>query len=51
MMSKEVGCVDQIFTLKQIGEKTWEKNVVFVGLRDEEEVYDRVNREASTEKV
>ena len=36
---------------KKIGKKTWEKNVVFVGLRDEEEVYDRVNREASTEKV
>ena len=29
------GYVDQIFTLKQIGEKAWEKNV-----------YDRVNREA-----
>ena len=25
------GCVDQIFTLKQIGEKAREENVVYVG--------------------
>ena len=36
------GCVDQIFTLKQIGEKAQEKNVVYVGFVD----LDRINRGA-----
>ena len=40
-------CVDQIFTLKQIGEEAREKKrkgyVVFIDL---EKAYDRVNREA-----
>ena len=41
------GCVDQIFTLKQIGEKAREKKCsVYVGFIDLEKAYDRVNREA-----
>ena len=41
------GCVDQIFTLKQIGEKAREKKrSVYVGFMDLEKAYDRVNREA-----
>ena len=36
------GCVDQIFTLKQIGEK---KCRMYVGFMDLEKAYDRVNRE------
>ena len=41
------GCVDQIFTLKQIGEKAREKKrTVYVGFIDLEKAYDRVNREA-----
>ena len=41
------GCVDQIFTLKQIGEKTREKKCrVYVVFTDLEKAYDRVNREA-----
>ena len=36
-------CVDQIFTLKQIGEK---KCRVYVGFIDLEKAYDSVNREA-----
>ena len=43
MMSK--GCVDQIFTLKQIGEKVKRKNKVYVGFIDLEKVYNRINRE------
>ena len=40
-------CVDQIFTLKQIGEKAWEKKCrVYVGLIDLEKAYDRANGEA-----
>ena len=39
------GCVDQIFTVKQIGEKAWEKkcgeDVSFMNL---EKVYHKVNR-------
>ena len=51
MMSKGAleqgeGCVDQIFTLKQIGDKAREKNAVYVCFIDLEKVYDRVNREA-----
>ena len=39
--------VDQIFILKQIGEKAWEKkHIVYVGFMDLEKAYDRVNREA-----
>ena len=38
------GCVDQIFTLKQIGEKAWEKKRK-VGFMDLEKAYDRVNSE------
>ena len=42
-----MGCVDKIFTLKQIGEKAREKkNRVYVGFIHLEKVYDRVNREA-----
>ena len=37
------GCVDQIFTLKKIGEK---KRRMYVGSIDLEKVYDRINREA-----
>ena len=41
------GCVDQIFTLKQVGEKAREnKRRVYVGFMDLEKEYDRVNREA-----
>ena len=41
------GCVDQIFSLKQIGEKAQEKKCrVYVDFMDLEKVYDRVNREA-----
>ena len=41
------GCIDQIFTLKQIGEKAQQnKCTVYVGFIDLEKVYDRVNREA-----
>ena len=37
-------CVDQIFTLKQIGEKAREKKRrVYVGFIDLEKAYDRVN--------
>ena len=40
------GCADQIFTLKQIGEKAQEKKCrVCVGFMDLEKAYDRVNRE------
>ena len=40
------GCVDQICTLKQIGEKARErKRRVYVGFMDLEKAYDRVNRE------
>ena len=39
--------VDQIFTLKQTGEKVQEKNIrVYVSFVDLEDVYDRVNKEA-----
>ena len=41
------GCVDQIFTLKHIGEKAREKKCrVYVGFIDLEKAYDRDNREA-----
>ena len=41
-----MGCVDQIFTLKQIGEKVREKkHRVYVGFILEK-AYDKVNREA-----
>ena len=41
------GYVDQIFILKQIGEKAHERNrKVYVGFLDVEKAYDRVNREA-----
>ena len=41
------GCVDQIFTLKLIGEKAREKKCrVYVGFVDLEKAYGRVNREA-----
>ena len=40
-------CVDQIFTLNQIGEKAQEKKCrVYVGFIDLEKVYNRVNRKA-----
>ena len=40
------GFVDQIFTLKQIGEKAREKKCrVYVSFMDLEKAYDRVNRE------
>ena len=41
----ERGCVDQIFTLKQIGEKAQEKKRrVYVGFIDLQKAYDKVNR-------
>ena len=41
------GCVDQIFTLNQMGEKAREKKRrVYVGFIDLEKAYDRVNKEA-----
>ena len=41
------GCVYQIFTQKQTGEKAREKKCrVYVGFMDLEKAYDRVNREA-----
>ena len=41
------GCVDQIFTLKQIGEKAREeKRKVYLGFIDLEKANERVNREA-----
>ena len=51
MISKEFrarrGCLDQIFTLKQIGKKSREKKRrVYVTFMDLEKAYDRVNREA-----
>ena len=40
-------CVDQIFTVKQISEKAYEKKRrVYVGFMDLEKAYGRVNREA-----
>ena len=46
------GCVDQIFTLKQIGEKAREKKRrVYVGFMDLEKAYDMVNGEANTKNV
>ena len=40
-------CVDQIFTLKQIGEEAREKKrILYVGFIDLEKAYDKVNREA-----
>ena len=40
-------CVDQIFTLKQIGEKAREKKLrVYVGFMNLEKAYDKDNREA-----
>ena len=40
------GCVDKIFTLKQIDEKTLDKKRrVYVGFIYLEKAYDRVNRE------
>ena len=42
----ERGCVDQIFTLKQIGEKSRKKKRrLYVGFIDLEKAYERVNRE------
>ena len=41
------GYVDQIFTLKQIGEKAREKKCkVYVSFIDSEKTYDRVSKEA-----
>ena len=41
------GCVDQIFTLKQIGEKAREKKrKVYMDFIDLEKTYDGVNKEA-----
>ena len=41
------GCVDQIFTLKQIDEKAQEKKCrVYLGFMELEMGYERVNREA-----
>ena len=44
MMSK--GDLEQILTIKQIGEKAQEKNIVYVGFINLEKAYKRVNREA-----
>ena len=41
------GCVDQIFTIKQIDEKAREKiRRVYVGFIDLQKAYDRVNKKA-----
>ena len=41
------GCVDQIFTVMQIGEKTREKKRrMYVGFIDLEKAYDKINRKA-----
>ena len=41
------GCVDQIFTLNQIGVKAQEKKcIVYVGFNDLDKEYNIVNREA-----
>ena len=41
------GCVDQILTLKHVGEKAQEKNlIVYVCFIDLEKAFDRGNREA-----
>ena len=46
-VSNRSGQVDEIFTLKQIGEKVCEKKQkVYMGFMDLEKAYDRVNREA-----
>ena len=43
----ERGCIDQIFTLKQVGEKAREKKRrMCVSFIDLENAYNRVNREA-----
>ena len=42
-----MGCVDQIFTSKQIGEKARKKkHRVYMGFIDLEKAYDKVNRKA-----
>ena len=47
VLERGEGCVNQIFTLKQIYEKAREKKRrVYVGFIDLEKAYDRVNREA-----
>ena len=47
VLERGEGCVNQIFTLKQIDEKAREKKRrVYVGFIDLEKAYDRVNREA-----
>ena len=41
------GCVDQIFTLQEIGDKAQEKKRrVYVGFMDLEKVYNKAHREA-----
>ena len=46
------GCVDQIFTLKQIGEKERKKKCrVYVGFIDLEKAFDRVRKEALWQSV
>ena len=41
------GCVDQIFTLKQMSEKMrGKKNKLYLGFMDLKQAYDRINREA-----
>ena len=46
LVSNHGGGVNQVFTLKQIGEKANNKKSVYVSFMDPEKVYDRVNREA-----
>ena len=51
-VSNRSGQVDEIFTLKQIGEKVCEKKQkVYMGFMDLEKAYDRVNREAPFQAV
>ena len=46
-LRSEKRCIDQIFTLRQIGEKAWqEKWKVYVGFIDLNKMYDRVNKKA-----
>ena len=43
VLERGEGCIDQIFTLKQIGEKAQEKKCsVYMGFIDLEKVYNRV---------
>ena len=46
MFGSDRGCVNQIFTLREVSEKEYKKQRVYVGFMELEKAYDRVNREA-----